>query len=107
MIKIVKEDNFEKVKKHWLDMCDASPDCKHAYDSISYNEGTRLILDIEVTDRYLSQSIIGLLNHKTSKIVENPLDLGFTVNCIRVSHLNEDEIIGKLFNLIHEIRNDK
>jgi hypothetical protein len=81
MIEIRKEDGFEGKKEAYFKMMEVCPELKDAYECTTFEVGQKLSLEIEVTDKYLSQILIAMLHPETGR-VKGCENLGFKLNAI-------------------------
>lgn len=103
MIKIVEHEGY-KTKEEFLQEVEKNAEVRRAYEGTSFPEGTKLLLEVEVTDRYQSQVIFGLLLNPQN--IEGSELLGFKINAVNFgSGLSKEAMINRLQAVIEEIRN--
>jgi hypothetical protein len=101
MIEIVKVANYEERKARHEMLMETNPDYKQATESLSFSQGKKLSLSIEVTDEFFSQNIINLLHGKLPGMEL----LGFKVTevCFSPDGKTRQDVINELKKMIHEL----
>jgi hypothetical protein len=104
LISIVKEPNFEENKKRWLDACEKDENMNSRYKEITFPVGTKLSIDVEITDTYLSEIIMGLLI--APERIQGSENLGFKVKSISyIPSIDRQKIVEHLRLLADKIAN--
>lgn len=106
--KIVPVDNLEsRIKHHEYLMTTTEQDTssyKSAIENIMFNKGRKVILEVEITDEYLSSNLYDLLHDK----IEGREFLGFKVMAIGFNpDAPKTQVLNEITSAIKQLENIK
>jgi uncharacterized protein YceH (UPF0502 family) len=102
-IKIVPTGDLNELRKKHERFMEENEDYRKATESLTFKKGQKLLVEVEITEEWLSDSLMMLLFDK----IEGAENLGFKVTTINLNNVHADRqrFIERLEKMVEELKN--